>query len=84
MELLKLLRRIIVLAVAAFGLARGMPYPALAFRLALLWAVLYISSGLVDVAFRYLSYHAARRQDDEAAPDKKGSNLPVPAGNRNP
>jgi hypothetical protein len=60
-ELLKLLRRIVVLAVAAYGLARGMPYVALALRLALLWAVLYVSSGLIDVVIRRLSYRAALR-----------------------
>ena len=60
-ELLKLLRRIIVLAVAAFGLMRGMPYATLAVRLAILWAILYISSGLVDVVFRHLSYRSALR-----------------------
>lgn len=59
MELLKLLRRIFVLAVAAYGLVKGMPYPALGLRLAILWAILYVSSGLIDVAFRYLSYRAA-------------------------
>ena len=60
-ELLKLLRRIVVLAVGAYGLARGMPYVALIVRLALLWAVLYVSSGLIDVVIRRLSYRAALR-----------------------
>lgn len=60
-ELLKLLRRIIVLAVAAYGLMRGMPYVALVVRLAILWAILYVSSGLVDVVFRHLSYRSALR-----------------------
>jgi hypothetical protein len=60
-ESLKLLRRIVVLAVAAYGLARGMPYVALAVRLALLWAVLYVSSGLIDLLIRRLSYRAALR-----------------------
>jgi hypothetical protein len=57
-ELLKLLRRIVVLAVAAYGLAIEMPYVTLAVRLAILWAVLYIGSGLMDVVFRKLSYSA--------------------------
>ena len=60
-ELLKLLRRIVVLAVAAYGLARGMPYVALVVRLALLWAVFYVSSGLIDAMIRRLSYRAALR-----------------------
>ncbi len=68
-ELLKLLRRIIVLAIAAYGLAREMPYETLAVRLVLLWAVLYVSSGLVDVVFRKLSYQAGVLQDVNVAPD---------------
>jgi hypothetical protein len=58
-ELLKLLRRIVVLAVGAYGLAREMPYITLAARLAALWAILYVGSGLIDVVFRRLSYQAA-------------------------
>jgi len=75
-ELLKLLRRIIVLAVAAYGLARGMPYPSLAIRLAILWAVLYVSSGLIDAVIRNLSYRAALRASTMASPEQTG---PAPA-----
>jgi hypothetical protein len=60
-ELLKLLRRIVVLAVAAYGLSRGMPYFSLAVRLAILWAVLYVSSGLIDLVIRSMSYRSALR-----------------------
>jgi hypothetical protein len=60
-ELLKLLRRILVLAVAAYGLARGMPFPVLAVRLAILWAVLYVGSGLMDVVYRRLHYHSTTK-----------------------
>lgn len=56
MELMKLLRRILVLSVAVYGLVRGMPLPALALRLVGLWAMLYICSGIIDVVFRRLSY----------------------------
>ncbi|HEY3295764.1 MAG TPA: hypothetical protein VGL38_10015 [bacterium] len=85
-ELLKLLRRIVVLGVAAYGLAREMPYTTLAVRLAALWAVLYISSGLVDIVFRRLSYQAAQseeQKDEQAdAPNPSGANLPVMSENR--
>ena len=81
-ELLKLLRRIIVLGVAAYGLARGMPYLTLLFRLAVLYAVLYICSGIVDAVFRRLQYHAALRQqaDVQSSPEPRSSekkNLPA-------
>jgi hypothetical protein len=59
--LLTLLRRIIVMGVAAFGLMRGMPYLPLLARLAILWGVLYICSGMIDVIFRRLSYRAMLR-----------------------
>ena len=69
-ELLKLVRRIIVLAVAAYGLMRGMPYATLVVRLAILWAILYVSSGLVDVVFRHLSYRSALRAGSvDASPE---------------
>jgi hypothetical protein len=77
-ELLKLLRRIIVLGIAAYGLLREMPYETLALRLAILWAILYISSGLVDIVFRHLSHRAIMLQDLDAK-DKvtSGSNVPA-------
>ena len=59
-QLLKLLRRIVVLAVAAYGLARGMPYVPLLIRVAVLWGVLYICSGVIDVVFRRLSQRSSR------------------------
>jgi hypothetical protein len=79
-ELLKLLRRIVVLAVAAFSLAKGMPYLPLLLRLAILWAVLYIASGIVDVVFRRL-YHRAmiRMAEQNAADDEKTSAVTVPS-----
>ncbi|MCX6601416.1 MAG: hypothetical protein NT025_07625 [bacterium] len=75
-ELLKLLRRIVVLAVGAYGLARGMPYVALVVRLALLWAVLYVSSGLIDVVIRRLSYRAALRAG-VVFPSEQSDKLPA-------
>ena len=75
-ELLKLLRRIVVLAVAAYGLARGMPYAALAMRLALLWAVLYVSSGVIDLVVRRLSYRVALRTG-MVIPSEQSENMPV-------
>ncbi len=66
-NLLTLLRRIIVLAVAAFGLIREMPYTTLAIRLAVLWAVLYISSGVLDLVLRRLTYRALTQSSDSDA-----------------
>lgn len=85
LELLKLLRRITLLAVATYALVRGMPYFDLAVRLAILWAVLYISSGAVDVVFRQLSYRAARRAGDSGAvanvnQERPETKLPAVAG----
>jgi hypothetical protein len=57
-ELLILLRRIVVLGVAAYGLWREMPYLSLLIRVAVLWGVLYLSGEIVEVVFRYLSNHA--------------------------
>jgi len=68
LELFKLVRRIIVLGVAAYGLARGMPYVPLAIRLAILWAVLYICSGIMDVVFRRLSFRAGWLPPPATAP----------------
>jgi hypothetical protein len=77
-ELLKLLRRILVLAVGAYGLAREMPYITLAARLAILWAILYVSCGLIDVVFRRLSFNAQMRSDTTAAaPNNLEANLPA-------
>jgi hypothetical protein len=53
-QLLTTLRRIIVLGVAAFGLARGWPYESVALRGAILWAVLYFLSMMVELLFQYL------------------------------
>jgi hypothetical protein len=75
-ELLKLLRRIVVLAVAVYGLARNMPYVTLAVRLAVLWAVLYMSSGMIDLVIRRLSYRAALRAG-AAMPSEPTANLPA-------
>jgi hypothetical protein len=58
--LLILLRRIIVLSFAAFGLWREMPYETLLVRAAILWAILYLSSETVEVVFRYLSNQARK------------------------
>jgi len=82
-ELLKLLRRILVLAVAALGLAREMPYATLAVRLAILWAILYVSSGLVDVVFRRLSLRAAIiEHENNLVKNAANSNLPAVSENR--
>ncbi|MDD5088169.1 MAG: hypothetical protein PHI18_05160 [bacterium] len=64
MQLMTLLRRILVLSVAVWGLARGLPFDTLALRLVGLWAMLYICSGVVDVIFRRMSY---RTVSDSAA-----------------
>jgi hypothetical protein len=82
-ELLKLLRRILVLAVAAYGLAIEMPYLTLAIRLAVLWAVLYIGSGLMDVVFRKLSYQAMLAEQAKAeAENEETSKMPAATANK--
>ena len=82
-ELLKLLRRIVVLGVAAYGLAVEMPYVTLAVRLAVLWAILYVSSGLVDVVFRRLSFRAAViEEENRLNRSAAGGNLPAVSENR--
>jgi len=63
MQLLTLLRRILVLSVAVWGLARGVPFDTLALRLVGLWAMLYICSGLIDVVYRRLSYRTLSYSD---------------------
>lgn len=88
MELLKLLRRIVILSVAVYGLARGMPYLTLLFRLVALWAVLYICSGIVDVVFRHLAYRAMLKQQidlqaAEQAKESKPTKDKKPSGSTN-
>jgi hypothetical protein len=79
MVLLKLLRRIILFSIAAYGLARGMPYPTLGLRLAILWAVLYIASGIIDVVFRKLSHSAmvAEEARNQESATEETPNLPA-------
>jgi hypothetical protein len=82
-ELLVLIRRIIVLAVAAFGLWREMPYETLAIRVAILWAVISLASESLEVLFRYLSNRARdviihddspKTDDKQVALEKTGLN----------
>jgi hypothetical protein len=65
-EVLTLLRRIVVLAVAAYGLAREMPYTTLLVRLTILWAVLYVCCGVLDVLIRRFSYRNYLAQQQAA------------------
>lgn len=65
-ELLTLLRRIVVLAVAAWGLAREFSLDALAGRLVLLWAVLYVISGFTEVLFQFLAQKAHVRHEADS------------------
>lgn len=57
-DLLRTLRRLGLCVLAAYGLYRQMPYEVLGLRLAMLWAVLYVASGLTELLFQYLSYRA--------------------------
>jgi hypothetical protein len=77
-ELLTLLRRIVVMGVAVYGLAREMPYPTLGLRLAILWAVLYVTSGIMDIVLRKLSYHAMVKQANDL--ESETSNVPAVSG----
>jgi hypothetical protein len=76
-NLLTLLRRIVVLSVAAWGLLCEMPYTTLAIRLAVLWAVLYISGGILDLVLRRLTYHALTQTSDTDA--SSGASAPPSA-----
>ena len=57
-KLLQLIRRIITLSVAAYGLWIEMPYETLLIRTAVLWGILSISTGLIEIAFQYFSMKA--------------------------
>jgi hypothetical protein len=81
-ELLTLLRRIVVMGVAVYGLAREMPYMTLAFRLVILWAVLYMACGVLDLVFRRLSYNAMVKQANDLGSDTASTNVPVMSGTK--
>lgn len=70
-ELLKLLRRIVVLGLAAWGLVQNVSYGALAFRLCVLWAVLYLASGLIEVMLQYFNKQSRlKKTSGEAGPSQ--------------
>ncbi|MBU0690343.1 hypothetical protein KKG66_12140 [bacterium] len=64
--MLTLIRRIIVLAIAAVGLAREWPYEIVALRAAGLWAILYICSLALELVLQHLSYSALRSEHAKA------------------
>lgn len=68
--MLTLIRRIVVLTVAAVGLAREWPYEVVAFRAAGLWAVLYICSLALELVFQHLSYSALRAEQAKSEKPK--------------
>ena len=57
-KFLELIKRILVLSVAAYGLWFEMPYETLLIRLAILWGILSLSTNLIEVLFQYLSMKA--------------------------
>ena len=57
-KILQAFRRITVLSVAAYGLWTEMPLEALMIRVAILWGILSIGTGLIEVLFQYLSMRA--------------------------
>lgn len=57
-DILSSVKGIIICSVAALGLFREMPYPTLLFRLMCLWAILSLSTLLIETLFQYLSYRA--------------------------
>ena len=78
-EMLTLIRRIIVLAVAAVGLAREWPYEIVALRAVGLWAMLYICSLALELVFQHLSYQAmmSERKKPEKSEHKAGEKTGV-------
>ena len=69
-EMLTLIRRIIVLAVAAVGLVREWPYEVVVFRAVGLWAVLYICSLILELVFQHLSYQALKSEQNKSKSSK--------------
>ncbi len=65
-EMLTLIRRIIVLIVAAVGLVREWPYEIVALRAVGLWAVLYICSLSLELVFQHLSYQALKSEQKKS------------------
>ena len=70
--MLTLVRRIIVLTIAAYGLAREWPYDAVVFRTLSLWAVLYLCSLAIELVFQHLSYQAMRAEN-KSSPARKST-----------
>jgi len=75
-QMLTLIRRIIVLTIAAIGLVREWPYETVALRSAVLWAVLYISSLAIELLFQHLSFSARKAESARASkPKEKATGL---------
>jgi len=72
-DLFVAIRRVIVLLIAAFGLAMEWPLPELAARVAILWAVLVVVSQAGEVLFQYLTHRAIMQQTTFAPEETQGA-----------
>ena len=71
-QMLTLVRRIIVLTIAAIGLAKEWPYDAVVVRTLGLWAVLYICSLSIELVLQHLSYQAMKAEN-KSSPNSKST-----------
>lgn len=71
-DLFVALRRVVVLIVAAFGLAAGWPLPVVGTRVLILWATLVVLSHAGEILFQYLSHRALVQQSMNGGPDISG------------
>ena len=71
-DLFVALRRVIVLVIAAFGLAMGWPLPVVGARVLVLWGMLVILSNAAEILFQYLSHRALIQQSMQGGTDTSG------------
>ncbi|MBK6766399.1 MAG: hypothetical protein IPG71_08800 [bacterium] len=72
-DLFVAIRRVVVLLIAAFGLAMEWPLPELVTRVAVLWAVLVVVSQAGEVLFQYLTHRAIMQQPMIATDEPQGA-----------
>ncbi|MBL0061201.1 MAG: hypothetical protein IPP40_06890 [bacterium] len=71
-DLFVALRRVIVLVIAAFGLAMGWRLPVVGARVLVLWGMLVILSNAAEILFQYLSHRALIQQSMQGGTDTSG------------
>ncbi len=71
-DLFVALRRVVVLVIAAFGLAMGWPLPIVGVRVLVLWGTLVVLSHAAEILFQYLSHRALIQQSLQGGTDTSG------------